>query len=689
MLKVLWWSTIPYANAGYGIATREILKRFKQEGHSVVVGTKHVVGGQIEVDGITCFDGTQMGLVNVIQQEDNYDYIISMADDWTIPQDFRFNKWINICFCDTHEMHPRLVNASKKALHTIAATKFTQEALRKAGVNSLYAPLGVDTSIFKPSLEKRKRFRDSKGFKEDQFVIGSVGINYSSDRKNFIGLIRAFAAFHKRHPDSVLYLHTDVMGTATSGLPLTWVMKSMGFPDNDTGPIRYVSQKDYHRWSMSQEGVVQTYNGFDVFCFPTNGEGFGMPIIEAQACGIPTITVNTTSGKELLKGGWLIDVNEDNMEFSTHLCWFARVVPTQIDEALEKAYVAWKNGEAQEIGLKAREGVICYDWDIIYRDYWSPIFKLLDEEKQGKKIAIFDYPDWQKLYDGFGQVYSITNCEEFAHDGERACDEMVKILPRLLGEPEEDPRPVLIRSYPIFPNIDGELYVHTKCAAHKFLPPRFINKCKEKYKEVLAYPKVRKSLEKAFKEFVENNPEYIKISDIVQEFDASYKKQLQTTLRTKFYFTPEIKEFLVGCESFLDVGCGDGRFVKDLNNAGKKAHGIEINPEWIDNKDVTFGSIMNIPYEDSSFDCVVCIDVLEHLTSPLDALKELLRVTKNKVVLQVTSTNNLCYEEDPTHIVEWSFNQWVREINELGKPVFVMPQGKDMIEVIIIEKKHE
>jgi len=37
--------------------------------------------------------------------------------------------------------------------------------------------------------------------------------------------------------------------------------------------------------------VVELYNSFDFFIFPSVYEGFGIPILEAQACGIPTIVL--------------------------------------------------------------------------------------------------------------------------------------------------------------------------------------------------------------------------------------------------------------------------------------------------------------------------------------------------------------------------------------------------------------
>jgi glycosyltransferase involved in cell wall biosynthesis len=38
-----------------------------------------------------------------------------------------------------------------------------------------------------------------------------------------------------------------------------------------------------------EEKLLEVYNSFDVFVYPTNYEGFGLPILEAQKCGIPVI----------------------------------------------------------------------------------------------------------------------------------------------------------------------------------------------------------------------------------------------------------------------------------------------------------------------------------------------------------------------------------------------------------------
>jgi glycosyltransferase involved in cell wall biosynthesis len=62
--------------------------------------------------------------------------------------------------------------------------------------------------------------------------------------------------------------------------------------------------------ALSRSEIVQVYQNSDILCFPSLYEGFGMPIIEAQAVGRPVITSNLGAMKEVAgKGAILVDPN--------------------------------------------------------------------------------------------------------------------------------------------------------------------------------------------------------------------------------------------------------------------------------------------------------------------------------------------------------------------------------------------
>ena len=53
---------------------------------------------------------------------------------------------------------------------------------------------------------------------------------------------------------------------------------------------------------VAQEALPAVYQGAELFLFPTLYEGFGLPVVEAMASGLPVITSNTSALKEIAAG---------------------------------------------------------------------------------------------------------------------------------------------------------------------------------------------------------------------------------------------------------------------------------------------------------------------------------------------------------------------------------------------------
>ena len=94
----------------------------------------------------------------------------------------------------------------------------------------------------------------------------------------------------------------------------------------------------------------------------------------------------------------------------------------------------------------------------------------------------------------------------------------------------------------------------------------------------------------------------------------------------------------------LDAGCGEGFIDCILLNAisGIEITGLEYTTEAIAiaeqmNPCVNYiqGDINDMPFDDNEFDVVICTEVLEHIPGPEAALKELLRVSGNKILITV------------------------------------------------------
>jgi len=91
----------------------------------------------------------------------------------------------------------------------------------------------------------------------------------------------------------------------------------------------------------------------------------------------------------------------------------------------------------------------------------------------------------------------------------------------------------------------------------------------------------------------------------------------------------------------LDAGCGSGRNIVDLARHGVVT-GVELSGTSVElararaTGEVVEGSVMDMPFDDASFDLTVSLDVIEHLEDDVGALRELRRVTKPGGALLVT-----------------------------------------------------
>lgn len=119
------------------------------------------------------------------------------------------------------------------------------------------------------------RFRPLPGVKKES-TIGYVGA--FKRRKNLEHLVRAFHLHVHEHPSSDLRL--VLCGDGTERGRLEALLKELGLEDRVElrGPI-------------PEDQLVETYNSFSMVAMTSFQEGFGFPIIEAQACGIPVLTV--------------------------------------------------------------------------------------------------------------------------------------------------------------------------------------------------------------------------------------------------------------------------------------------------------------------------------------------------------------------------------------------------------------
>jgi len=246
-------------------------------------------------------------------------------------------------------------------------SKFGQQQLLDAGFSARYIPHGIDIKTFSPPLDTTHQ-REAMGITDSTFVIGINAYNKDVMRKAFGEQMLAFAQFHGKHPDSILLVHSAVQDP--SAVDLKALAEACGVADCVIFPDQYA----YACGMMSAENMASWYGSLDLLSNCSYGEGFGLPIAEAQACGTPVIVTDCSSMSELCGAGRKIPGTK--FWVPAHRGWWMRPDTSQIYRAYEWAWKAREDGKMPALRAKAREFALQYDADLVLTEHFKP---LLDE----------------------------------------------------------------------------------------------------------------------------------------------------------------------------------------------------------------------------------------------------------------------------------------------------------------------
>ncbi len=134
-------------------------------------------------------------------------------------------------------------------------------------------PLGIDD-----------KYRVVKTLKKKQRILYVGSIN---ERKNLIGTIEAF----EKLPKELGYI-LIIVGNFFDIFSLSHKMK-------ETLKRAKNNNKIIFKQDLDDEALIEEYNVATIFIFPSFYEGFGLPPLEAMACGTPVITSNISSMPEV------------------------------------------------------------------------------------------------------------------------------------------------------------------------------------------------------------------------------------------------------------------------------------------------------------------------------------------------------------------------------------------------------
>ncbi len=201
-------------------------------------------------------------------------------------------------------------------------------------------PMGTDTDKFSPAETKPSK---SKKILFIGRLIKQKGVDI---------LIEAYNLVKKSYPDAEL----EIIGYGPEKTRLLGIVESLGLSQN----IAFFDAVEYDR-------LIEKYRAARVLAFPSLiGEGFGMTVAEAAACGIPTITFGLGGTAELVVDGETGMIVDPSVE--------------SLSEGLARLYS--DDSLVDDMGERARKRIEDhYNWEII-GDRFDGFFRdILDKKK--------------------------------------------------------------------------------------------------------------------------------------------------------------------------------------------------------------------------------------------------------------------------------------------------------------------
>lgn len=370
-MRILWKSAHPDMATGYGTQSALILPRLKALGHEVAVSVTAGQDGHFSFwQGIPVFGRssyTDLGEDTVREDASAFkaDLVITFFCTWVskYPHVWRDLRTVHMTPVDCDPMSIRDYRVICDTGGTPAAVSRTGlDIMRKGGLDRealdpLFLPHGVDTAAFAPPAD-RDALRREMGV-DGKFTVGMNFNNNDKFRKNIQESIRGFALFHAKHPDSVLCLHA--MQAQPEGYNLLALTRHLGIRD----AVKWTPQYELITGMIPAKVLADWYGALDVYLGPGN-EGFGLPAIEAQACGTPVILGDWSTGPELHGDGWLAE--GQRWWNDVHQADWHMASPQSIAECLEEAYE-----DAGNRRDAARDNALRWDINKMVREHWEPV----------------------------------------------------------------------------------------------------------------------------------------------------------------------------------------------------------------------------------------------------------------------------------------------------------------------------
>jgi len=339
-------------SSGYGVHSRQLMKWLLSK-KDIDITVECLKWGQCSWLLNKDLEGGLVGEIisrSLPVQPGTYDitFQVQLPDEWD-PNLGKINIGVTAAV-ETDRCNPKWVDACNNMSHVVVPSTFTKNVIKRSGI--LTTGISVIQEWYDPTIDDEKTIKKHENSKKlksinnkfNFLVLGQLtNQDAPSDRKNLLNTLAALFDEFKENNDVGIVLKTSFGKGTTIDKTLTLNYLNSLLPKIRKGknPLHLI------HGNMTNEEICSLYKRKNIkaFAMATRGEGYGLPLIESAASGLPIIATRWSGHLEFLEADLFKGVDYKMVE----------IPKNKIDNRIFIGGTRWAEPDLEDFKRKARE----------------------------------------------------------------------------------------------------------------------------------------------------------------------------------------------------------------------------------------------------------------------------------------------------------------------------------------------